>query len=1346
MPVSRLSRLAAAVFALAAATAAAAPLGLDPTFGDAGKVYGKLGGAPAIDEAAAIVTIPTTSATLVAGSCHTGAGMDFCLVRYTFEGAIDTTFGRGGVAVAAIGTGDDIARAVTLDGAKIVVAGSCTQGAETDFCVARFNANGTLDTSFNGTGKVITAVTALADQAYAVAMDGAKVVVAGDCEVPGFTDLCIVRYDSDGALDATFNLNGKLVTSLGPFDSFRAVAVSGGKVTVAGVCGLGACVARFNADGSPDTTLAGTGVAGIGALPVYQVNAMAIGDLGRITLAGTCFEYVTFTRDFCVFRFEANGQPELGLDGTGYKMFPVGDGDDDAKAVAFFGNRTVVAGDCMSGGQRRFCVAMLASWGAFDPNFNLGAPKIESFGLSQPATLAAARVHQDLLITLAGSCGAPWARDFCLVRLEQGAGRDPNFNGGIPRIDDLGLGDAFEQSRTLVRQPDGRYLATATCIGFRYVDSVQETAEENCIGRFNADGSPDTTFGTGGSVILRHASGLAYYATAALDATGRIYVAGACGASSVAFCITRLTAAGAIDTGFGLLGTAEVAMGGAAQAVSVVGVFPTADGGVVVAGGCHPGNGAESFCLLKLQSGGAVDPAFGVNGRVQPGSYAPAKAAAWDGAGYVIVGACNNSGSRFCAMRYTAAGQPDPAWNFGNRVEILVPGFLGSAGAVLATGGKVVIGGECYFDGGDSEFCLARLNGADGTLDTSFSGDGLLVVAGGIVGQPDGIRALAADGTAILAGGTCADASGRLEVCLARILSDGSPDTAFNDTGRYHAALGSGWAVTAAMLRDGNRIVAASDCADPARNTNDLCLTAYVLLPNDVPRAPTAVSAQAGDGQATVSFSPPADDGGHPVTSYTATCGGESASGAASPLVVAGLANGVQVTCQVTATNVVGTSPPSEPPVAVTPRKVPTVTVASSLNPSETGNYVYLTATVAGTSPTGDVEFRSGGVVMPQCGTIALTAGVATCYTNALPAGVTEITAHYLGDAANTPAQSAPFAQTVIANAVQLGIARGGLGQGTITSIPAGIDCGADCLENYPAGTVVTLVFTPVNGSTVQWVLNCDTPSGNTCVVTLGADRTVHAAVSPDPLDLDGDGIPNDVETAEGRDPDVRDNDVFGNARLFAMQQYRDFLGREGDAAGIQGWADAVTSGAWTRLQVIDAFLQSQEFAGFVAPVVRLYFATFLRVPDYNGLTFNAGLVRNGTVTAAQLADFFVAGPEFTATYGSLDNAQFVTLLYQNVLGRAPDAAGLAGWAALLDGGTYTRGQVLLGFSESAEYQAAMANEVFVTMMYAGMLRRTPEPAGFSGWVSFLDNATYSREQVINGFYLSAEYRRRFLD
>jgi hypothetical protein len=218
--------------------------------------------------------------------------------------------------------------------------------------------------------------------------------------------------------------------------------------------------------------------------------------------------------------------------------------------------------------------------------------------------------------------------------------------------------------------------------------------------------------------------------------------------------------------------------------------------------------------------------------------------------------------------------------------------------------------------------------------------------------------------------------------------------------------------------------------------------------------------------------------------------------------------------------------------------------------------------------------------------------------------------------------------------------------------------------------------------------------------------------------------------------------DLFADARLFAMQQYRDFLGREGDPAGIAYWAAQIDSGAMSRGQVIEAFFGSPEFQGAIAPVARLYFAYFLRIPDYGGLDFWIGYYRAGNPLEA-ISDFFAASAEFQARYGSLDNAAFVNLVYQNVLGRAPDAGGFAFWKGQLDTGSMTRGQVMLGFSESPEYRQSSESEVYVTMMYIGMLRRAPDPGGFAYWVGYRD-AGNPGLALIDGFLASQEYRGRF--
>lgn len=263
------------------------------------------------------------------------------------------------------------------------------------------------------------------------------------------------------------------------------------------------------------------------------------------------------------------------------------------------------------------------------------------------------------------------------------------------------------------------------------------------------------------------------------------------------------------------------------------------------------------------------------------------------------------------------------------------------------------------------------------------------------------------------------------------------------------------------------------------------------------------------------------------------------------------------------------------------------------------------------------------------------------------------------------------------------------------------------------------------------------------CVLTLGLACALPVAAAP--VDTDGDGVPDAYEAPQGLDPGVKDNDIFGNPFLFVHQQYRDVFQREADPAGVQHWAGAIGAGTTTREQLISHFLRSTEFRDSIAPIARLYLAYFDRAPDYAGLVSWMAQFASG-VPLADISDAFARSAEFAQRYGQKTNAEFVQLVYRNVLGRQPDPLGYAHWVGELDAGRVTRGAVMAGFSQSAEYVAASAPAVVVSLLYTAMLRRTPDTAGFSYWVNRLAGGAADEAALINTFYLSVEYRDRFLN
>jgi len=128
------------------------------------------------------------------------------------------------------------------------------------------------------------------------------------------------------------------------------------------------------------------------------------------------------------------------------------------------------------------------------------------------------------------------------------------------------------------------------------------------------------------------------------------------------------------------------------------------------------------------------------------------------------------------------------------------------------------------------------------------------------------------------------------------------------------------------------------------------------------------------------------------------------------------------------------------------------------------------------------------------------------------------------------------------------------------------------------------------------------------------------------------------------------------------------------------------------RIQLTDGTI-ALDLTGNAGQTYRLYQAAFDRTPDDGGLSHNVNLM-DGGLSIFDMAAAFIASQEFQNTYGpNISNTAFITLLYQNVLNRAPDDAGLAGWLDAMNGGQ-SHAQVLFGFSESTENKANVASAI----------------------------------------------------
>lgn len=194
----------------------------------------------------------------------------------------------------------------------------------------------------------------------------------------------------------------------------------------------------------------------------------------------------------------------------------------------------------------------------------------------------------------------------------------------------------------------------------------------------------------------------------------------------------------------------------------------------------------------------------------------------------------------------------------------------------------------------------------------------------------------------------------------------------------------------------------------------------------------------------------------------------------------------------------------------------------------------------------------------------------------------------------------------------------------------------------------------------------------------------------------------------------------FTRSDALVRQQFLDFHGRAPSAAEGQSWTSQLDSGARTPVATVTGIAKLPGSYDVSTRMTRLYSAYFERLPDFGGYSYWTGKLRAGS-SLKKVSDTFAASSEFKNKYGPLSNTAFVQKVYQNVLHRAPDSAGLTYWVGKLDKRTASRGQVMSNFSESNENITKMDSEVSSVLLRAGMLRRMPTAPEYAADVALLD-------------------------
>ena len=359
---------------------------------------------------------------------------------------------------------------------------------------------------------------------------------------------------------------------------------------------------------------------------------------------------------------------------------------------------------------------------------------------------------------------------FGLIRYNSNGSLDNTFGTGGSVITSIGTGDSYPNAGIL--QPDGKIVV----VGQAYNVNHGEFA----LVRYNIDGSLDNSFGTGGKVMTPVGLNYAYASGLAILPDGKFIVVGGSADSSwvTAFATVKYNSNGSIDSSFGTNGRVVSHLGhfitflnniyyGVYSSENANSIIIQPDGKIIVAGnsythsGCYDYYGGiycnPAFAMIRYNSNGGIDSAFGSNGKVFDSSslvYQSSAVLQTDGKILVTGQDIGGQSSRFVTNRYNSNGNLDIS--FGTNGKALTPvggqdNYSYPRSIFCQPDGKILVAGVTSSNN-ISSIAVVRYN-TNGVADNSLNNNGIVVIRVGQQGSNDGATGVALQGDKIVVAG-----------------------------------------------------------------------------------------------------------------------------------------------------------------------------------------------------------------------------------------------------------------------------------------------------------------------------------------------------------------------------------------------------------------------------------------------------------------------------------------------------------------------------------------------------------------------------------------------------------------